>query len=87
MADQQEQFSYEEYKTYKRVAKILTEEGGETESQGSSEYIKNKSESDDPGEAYRERQRKLHEEREQKRSSITDEQLKEADRILDRIIW
>lgn len=58
MADQQEQFSYEEYKTYKRVAKILTEEGGETESQGSSEYIKNKSESDDPGEAYRERQRK-----------------------------
>lgn len=31
MADQQEQFSYEEYKTYKRVAKILAEDGGEPE--------------------------------------------------------
>lgn len=83
MADNQEQFSYEEYKTYKRVAKILAEDGGEPDK----EPVKNEPESDDPSVAYREKQKKLWEERERKAASVTDEQIKLADRVLDGIRW
>lgn len=87
MADQQEQFSYSDYKVYQRVAKILAETEAEPSVKGKSEPNNDKPESDDPYEANRARLQKLQEQREQKLASITPEQIAEVDKVLDSIRW
>lgn len=73
MADQQEQFSYEEYKTYKRVAKMLAEDGGEPDHNSGDD--KKQPVYDDPRDAFMADQRKLRDERERKHN-YTDEERK-----------
>ena len=82
MADQKETFTAAEYSAWRKVQRIMAEDGGDAP-----EPNKEQPESDDPSVAYNEKQRKLWEERERKQASITDDQKKLADDLLDRWRW